>query len=116
MALHLVALIVSTSIPLTRYVPLPSCGAARVARCATPMLAISAVQLMRQSEVLELLSSVQEVGLADPGDASRPSDVVSLGLVRGVDIEEDSGGVKVMLELPAEAVSVGTSDRVRAHT
>lgn len=112
-------LAVATAAVLTRSPPLPLSRPAEfcvAARAATPLLLaaapLSAVQLLRQSDVLEVLSGVEEASLADPGDARSRADVVSLNLVRRVDIDEESGGVSLELELPAEATSAGAGDRV----
>ena len=96
---------------------IPTCAPFCNLRAPSPLLAapaISALTLMRQSEVLDVLSGVADPILADPSDASRPYDLVSLNLVRKVDIDESTGGVSLELVLPEEAVSAGASDRVRA--
>jgi hypothetical protein len=88
------------------------------ARCpASPLLdaqaTVSAITLMRQSDVLEVLSSVADAALTDHSGATSANDVVSLGLVRHVGIGEESGGVTLELELPADAVTAGAGDRVQ---
>ena len=92
-------------------------GGEHIVRCAAPLLAagsaISSVALMRQSEVLEVLSNLKDVGLANPADAMVEGDIVTLNLVRRIDIDEEKGGVTIELELPADAASTGTGDRVR---
>jgi len=59
-----------------------------------------------------VLSSVADAALTDHSGATSANDVVSLGLVRHVGIGEESGGVTLELELPADAVTAGAGDRV----
>ena len=107
--MHLVATAAALhSVPLLQRAAVPA-----TVRCALPPeMAISAVALMRQSEVLEVLSGLEDAALADPSDSSRPHDVVTLNLVRSCDIDEAKGGVSVVIDLPAEATSAGAGDRV----
>ena len=75
-------------------------------RAATPLRAVHALcssddgpkALLRQSEVLELLSEVTDPSLADLSGSTAGADVVTLGLVRGVSTE--AGSCKLELELP----------------
>jgi len=67
--------------------------------------------LERQSEVLEVLAGADDMALADMDDPTLSSDIVSLGLVRRVDIDAESG-VSVSIELPTEAASAGAGDRL----
>ena len=82
-------------------------GQRRAAVCAAEL---SAGSLIRQSEVLELLSEVSDPTLVDLAGAGT-ADVVSLGLVREVRIE--TGSCSLELELPHEAIAAGAADRLR---
>ena len=92
----------------------PCCAAAT--RFATPQLlaaspSTSPQTLIRQSEVLDVLTTTTDQALVDLSDAASASDVVSLGLVKGVDIDE-ADVVTLTLELPAEAAAAGAGDRL----
>ena len=78
---------------------------------ASHLSAIDSLTLERQSDVMELLTAASDPLLADPNDPETSSDIVSLGLVRAVQL--DSGDVRVQVELPPEATSAGVSDRLR---
>ena len=88
-------------------------------RAATPLRAVHALcssddgpnALLRQSEVLELLSEVIDPSLADLSGSTAGADVVTLGLVRGVSTE--AGSCKLELELPQESIAAGAADRLR---
>jgi Mrp family chromosome partitioning ATPase len=73
-----------------------------------------ALKLELQSEVLQVLTGVGDVALSDPSDASLAADLVSLGLVRRVDVDDGESGVSIEIELPAEAASAGAGDRLVA--
>ena len=93
-------------------------GPLRVARRGPPptALAIGGDALLRQSEVLEVLSEVEDATLADmAADAQADADLVSLGLVRSVDVEPSLVDVRVAFEVPIEAASAGAADRLRAR-
>ena len=90
----------------------------RLARRSPPpaALAIGGDALLRQSEVLEVLSEVEDATLADmAADAQADADLVSLGLVRSVDVEPSLVDVRVAFEVPIEAASAGAADRLRAR-
>ena len=67
--------------------------------------------LVRQSEILEVLTAANDEALVDLNDAKAAYDIVSLGLVRAVGIDP-SDVVTIGLELPADAVSAGAGDRL----
>ena len=87
---------------------------APLARCAGARCfsAIAPTTLERQSDVMELLTAASDPLLADPNEPD-VSDIVSLGLVRAVQLE--AGDVRVEVELPPEAKAAGASDRLRAR-
>lgn len=87
---------------------------AAVPRAPAPAaMAIDAAMLMKQSEVMEVLSEARDAALRDLAEPDGASDIVSLGLVRAVRISEDNASVFVRIELPAEAVASGAADRLR---
>lgn len=80
---------------------------------ATPM-AIDAGTLMAQSEVLEVLSQVKDVTLIDlAAEGEEATDLVSLGLVRSVNVNPDSRGLNIAIEIPIDAASAGAEERIR---
>jgi len=92
--------------PVKSPLPLP-----RVA--AIPTAAVDAETLLVQSEVLEVLTQVNDASLFDlAAEAGKPTDVVSLGLVRSVDVDPRSRAVAVSIELPIDAASAGAKERV----
>ena len=76
------------------------------------LAAYSALTLERQSEVLERLSSVDDPALIDHSDGTQSYDVVSLGLVRRVEVDDESSDVTLELEVPVAAASAGAADRL----
>ena len=74
--------------------------------------AISALTLERQSEVLELLARVDDPSLVDTERGDDAYDIVSLDVVRSVDIDESTNVVLLQLEFPVSAASAGAGDRV----
>jgi len=76
-------------------------------------MAIDAAVLMKQSEVMEVLSAAEDATLRDLEDPDGASDIVSLGLIRAVQISDDSSSVFLRIELPSEAVASGAADRLR---
>ena len=78
---------------------------------ASHLSAIDSLTLERQSDVMETLTAASDPLLADPNDPETSPDIVSLGLVRAVQL--DSGDVRVQVELPPEATSAGVPDRLR---
>ena len=90
--------------------PTPAFG--RRGGLAAVRLAVAdeALLLDRQSQVLETLTAVDDMTLTDMADASLSTDIVSLGLVRAVDIGE--GGVSLSVELPQEATAAGAGERI----
>jgi metal-sulfur cluster biosynthetic enzyme len=103
--------------PLARLRPDgPRAVPVRAAAPRAPAAAATAIDpaiLMKQSEVMEVLSEARDAALRDLADPDGSSDLVSLGLVRAVRISEDSASVFVRIELPAEAVASGAADRLR---
>jgi len=101
--------------------PSPASAVARAAasRPRSALVAqVSSAALLKQSEVLELLSEAADPQLAPPGTAAAgatdsPPDIVSLGLVRAVRIGDDSASVTVQVELPREAAEAGAEGRLR---
>ena len=76
--------------------------------------AIDPLTLERQSDVMELLTAASDPLLADPNDPETSPDIVSLGLVRAVQL--DSGDVRVQVELPPEAnATPGMCGLLRRH-
>lgn len=78
---------------------------------ASHLSTIDSLTLERQSDVMETLTAASDPLLADPNDPETSPDIVSLGLVRAVQL--DSGDVRVQVELPPEATSAGVPDRLR---
>jgi len=73
---------------------------------------MSPLQLMRQSEVLEVLSSIDDPSLVDMEEGDAPSDLVSLNLVRNVEVNDDTTAILVEVLLPIAATSAGARDRL----
>ena len=89
--------------------PLPAAARAGPVQLA----ALSGLQLVRQSEVLEVLSSIDDPALVDMEAASTTShDLISLNLVRRVEVDDDTANVLVELQLPVAAASSGAADRL----
>ncbi len=86
--------------------------AAAALRLAAP--AVDADMLRKQSEVLEALAEVSDMMLADERNQTSQNDIVSLGLVRAVDVDP-AGGIRLRLVLSAEAAASGSADRLRAR-
>ena len=86
------------------------CVRAQVARAQ-----VDSLTLERQSEVLEVLSAADDMALVDHLDPTLSADIVSLGLVRRVDVDTDSSTVSIALELPTEAAAAGAGDRLTAR-
>eukprot|EP00967_Tisochrysis_lutea_P122430 scaffold202583_cov29-Tisochrysis_lutea.AAC.5 len=76
-------------------------------------MALDPAVLMKQSEVMEVLSEAADPALRDLEEPDGACDVVSLGLVRAVQISEGDDAIQVKIELPAEAVAAGAADRLR---
>lgn len=73
---------------------------------------VSALDLERQSEVLEVLTAVDDMTLMDMDDPQKPYDIVSLGLVRNVEIDAAANTVILGIVLPVDASSAGAADRI----
>ena len=82
---------------------------ATLVESATPL---TALVLERQSEVLEVLNAVDDPTLIDHTDSESSYDVVSLGLIRKVDVIDDARVVALELEIPVAAASAGAGDRL----
>ncbi len=76
---------------------------------------VDSLTLERQSEVLEVLSAADDMALVDHLDPTVSADIVSLGLVRRVEIDAESATVSIAVELPTEAASAGAGDRLSAR-
>ena len=85
-------------------------------RAAPPHLAAyTALTLERQSEILECLADVDDPALVDMEDADQSSyDLVSLGIVRRVEVDDETSDIELELELPIAAVAAGAADRLAA--
>jgi metal-sulfur cluster biosynthetic enzyme len=87
--------------------------APRAARFAPVELAVDAETLLAQSEVLEVLSQVEDATLASLAVDDADADLVSLGLVRSVEVDPESRDLQLAFEIPIEAASAGAEDRLR---
>ena len=87
--------------------------APQAARFAPVVLAVDAETLLAQSEVLEVLSQVEDATLASLAVDDADADLVSLGLVRSVVVDAESRDLQLAFEIPIEAASAGAEDRLR---
>lgn len=87
----------------------------RCVRAQVVRAQVDSLTLERQSEVLEVLSAADDMALVDHLDPTLSADIVSLGLVRRVDVDTDSSTVSIALELPTEAAAAGAGDRLTAR-
>ena len=95
------------------FVALRSVAPTRTRVAITPV-AVDAATLLAQSEVLEVLSQVDDVSLSNlAADEQAEADLVSLGLIRSVDVDLESKDLSLTFELPIDAASAGAEDRLR---
>ncbi|KAL3923455.1 MAG: hypothetical protein SGPRY_004214, partial [Prymnesium sp.] len=76
--------------------------------------AVNADTLLAQSEVLEVLSQVKDATLANlAAEGDTENDLVSLGLVRSVEVDAESRDLTLSIEIPIDAASAGAGDRLK---
>jgi len=73
---------------------------------------ISAASLELQSDVLDVLASIEDMALMNHERPNTPYDVVSLGLVKNVKVDNITKSVALDLELPVDAAAAGAGDRL----